>query len=112
MLANIILVLLLAASIAGLNVKLADNTGILQREVGIDTALTVNAIKAAPHTVEAQININEKYDVTIDRKSCNIETITQEEGRAPTIARCSNAGLIQVQKDATALTITKEVSHE
>jgi len=110
---NVILLLLLCATVFGVNIKMADNTGFVQKQQAQDLALTVNAFKALPQAAQLQKPLVEDIQVKITSDPCRITTtIMTEKKRSPTQVTCNSAQEIGVTEKEGTLFLEKEKTGE
>ena len=106
---NIVLLLLLCATIFTVNVKMTDNTGFLQKQQAQDIALTINALKAIPQTTQITKQVAEDITIEIKKDPCRVQaTVVTKKEKSPTEVGCNGAQDILVQEEKDILRLTKE----
>lgn len=110
---NVVLLLVLCATVFGVNVKMADNTGFMQRQQAQDVALTINALKAAPQEVEITKEVAQGITLEIKEQPCRVQaSVATQEQRSPTEVVCNQAQAIAVRQEQTKLILSKEEGEE
>lgn len=110
---NIVLLLLLCATVFAVNIKMTDNTGFIQRQQAQDIALTINALKASPQQVQVVKQIAEGIDIEVKENPCRVQTsVTTKKESSPTEVRCNGAQDIIVQEENGIMMLSKETINE